>query len=248
MEAVNEKTETRSRRVPWKWIGLAAVVVALFIGARMLPLQEWLGRFNDWVSGIGPLGVLVFAGFYAVAAVLFVPGSVLTIGAGFVFGLLWGTVAVSIGSTLAAAAAFLIARYVAREKVSQWAKTNPKFNAIDQAIGKQGWKIVALLRLSPLVPFSLSNYLYGLTAVRFWPYVMASWAAMLPGTVLYVYLGVVGKAGIEAAAGRGEARSPLETVFLIVGLIATGVATWFVSRIARKALREAELEPAGGEQ
>lgn len=243
MAAVNAKT--KARRWPWKWVALAAVVAALVAAARMLPLQDWLAQFNDWVSGIGPLGVLVFAGFYAVAAVLFVPGSVLTIGAGVIFGLLWGTVAVSIGSTLAAAAAFLIARYVAREKVSQWAKSNPKFNAIDRAIGRQGWQIVALLRLSPLVPFSLGNYLYGLTAVRFWPYLLASWAAMLPATVLYVYLGVVGKAGIEAAAGRGAERSPLETVFLIVGLIATGVATWFVTRIARKALREAALEQEG---
>lgn len=233
-----------SRAIPWKGIGLVILVVALFIVGRMLPLNAGLKQFNAWISGIGPLGVLIYVLAYAVAAVLFVPGSVLTIGAGFVFGIVWGTVAVSLGSTLAAAAAFLIARYIARDKISSWARKNRKFEAIDSAIGKQGWKIVALLRLSPVIPFSLSNYLYGLTAVPFWPYIIASWVAMLPGTVLYVYLGVAGKAGLEAAAGAHSAAHSLQTTLLVAGLVATFIVTWFVSRIAKKALQNTQLDEA----
>jgi uncharacterized membrane protein YdjX (TVP38/TMEM64 family) len=232
------------RRIPWKWIGAATVLVAVILAARMLPLEAWLNALSDRVAALGPAGVVVFAAVYAVAVVLFVPGSVLTLAAGFIFGLLWGVVAVSVGSTLGAALAFLLARYLARERVSAWAAKYPKFRAIDRAIGEQGWKIVALLRLSPLVPFTYSNYLYGLTAVRFWPYVLASWAAMIPGTVLYVYLGVIGKAGLEAAAGAETGRSPYETAFLVVGLAATAVATWYVSRIARRALEKARLDEA----
>lgn len=234
--AGNEK-----RSLPWKWIALALVVAAFLIVSRRLPLHQWLQIFNQWISGLGPAGVLVYALVYALAAVLFFPGSVLTLGAGFVFGLLGGTAAVSLGSTLGAALAFLISRYVAREKISAWAKRNEKFEAIDKAIGKEGWKIVALLRLSPLIPFSVSNYLYGLTGVAFWPYVLASWIAMLPGTVLYVYFGVAGKAGLEAAAGHPPAHNPLQTAFLTVGLIATGVVTWFISRVAKKALSRTKL-------
>lgn len=232
------------RRIPWKWLGAAAAVVALVVAARMLPLQIWLNIFSERVAALGPAGVVLYAAMYAVAAVLFVPGSVLTLAAGVVFGLFWGTVAVSLGSTAGAALAFLLARYLARERVVAWAAKYPKFRAIDRAIGEQGWKIVALLRLSPLVPFTYSNYLYGLTPVRFWPYVLASWAAMLPGTVLYVYLGVIGKAGLEAAAGAETARSPLETAALVVGLVATGVATWYISRIARRALERARIAEA----
>jgi uncharacterized membrane protein YdjX (TVP38/TMEM64 family) len=106
---------------------------------------------------------------------------------------------VSVAYTTAAALAFLISRHVARDRVRRKVEVSPKLAAVDEAIGEQGWKIGALLRLSPAVPFSLQNYLYGVTGVRFWPAVLASWVAMLPGTFMYVYLGSLGK---TAAAGR----------------------------------------------
>lgn len=229
------------RKIPWTWIGLAIIVAALLLAGRLLPFDAWLKQFSAWVADFGPAGVVLYALAYAAAAVLFFPGSVLTIGAGFVFGILWGTLAVSLGSTLGAAFAFLIGRYVARDRVSALARKNERFAAIDDAIGKQGWKIVLLLRLSPLVPFNLSNYLYGLTAVPFWPYLVASWVGMLPGTVLYVYLGVVGRAGLEVAAGQRVTHNWLQTVFLAVGLVATIIVTWFISRIARKAVQKTKL-------
>lgn len=235
-----EESIAHARRIPWKWIGAGALLLALIVAGRTLPFDQWLQAFNAWISKLGPTGILVFAAGYAAGAVLFLPGSVLTVGAGFVFGLLWGTVAVSIGSTSGAALAFLISRYVARENVSGLARKNQKFAAIDSAIGNHGWKIVLLLRLSPLIPFNVSNYLYGLTAVPFWPYVAASWLGMLPGTLLYVYIGAAGRAGLQAA-GRQTSGSPLQTVFLLVGLLATITVTWYVSRIARKALQETTM-------
>jgi uncharacterized membrane protein YdjX (TVP38/TMEM64 family) len=216
-----------------RWILLALAVAALFVATRVLPVGDWLRGFQSWVAHKGVWGGVLYGFVYVVAVLLFVPGSVLTIGAGLVFGLLWGTVVVSAASTIAAALAFLIARYGARERVEALAARNEKFRAIDQAVREQGWKVVALLRLSPLVPFSVSNYLYGLTPVSFAPYVLASWIAMLPATVLYVWIGAAGRA---AAGAEPEGRSPLEWVLLAAGLVATAVVTVLVSRAARRQL------------
>jgi uncharacterized membrane protein YdjX (TVP38/TMEM64 family) len=169
------------------------------------------------------------------------PASVLTIGAGFVFGVLLGTVTVSIAATTGAALAFLMARYFARDKIEQKLSSSRRFKQIDRAIGEQGPKLVFLLRLSPLIPFNLSNYFYGLTAVKFWPYVLASWIGMLPGTLLYVYLGAAGKAGLNAAVGQSSGRSPWEYVLFGIGLIATVVVTVWVTRIARRELAKSEV-------
>ena len=217
---------------------LALAGVALFIaGVRMLPVADWLERVVAWASGTGIVGVAVFVLVYVVAAVLFVPGSVLTLGAGAVFGLLWGTIAVSVGATLGAGAAFLVGRYLAREKVARWAAENPRFSAIDSAVGREGWKIVLLTRLSPVFPYNLLNYLFGLTRVRFWPYFLASWIGMIPGTFLYVYLGFAGRAAAQAASGPGV-RSSWEVAFWGVGLGATALLTYYLTRLARRALAE----------
>ncbi len=219
------------RRPPWKWIGVVGGVLLLIVGTRLLPITEWLRRLQDWIAGLGPAGGVLYGLLYVLATLLFVPGLVLTLGAGFLFGFVWGTVIVSLASTTTAALAFTIARHLARSSVEKLARKNPKFEAIDRAIAKHGWKVVALLRLSPLVPFSISNYLYGLTAIRFGPYVLASWIAMLPATFLYVYLGAAGR-----TLGQGRARSPWEWALLAIGLIATVAVTILLTRLARKEL------------
>ncbi len=225
---------TRRRRLPVKWILAAAAAVGVIAAARLLPVAEWTKALESWISGRGAAGYLVFYAVYVVAALLFVPGAALTIAAGFVFGLWRGGLIVSAAATTAAALAFLIARHLARGAVEARARKDRRFTAIDKAIGERGWKIVALLRLSPAVPFSLSNYFYGLTAIRFWPYVLTSWLAMLPGTVLYVYLGAAGK-----AAARGAGRPAAENVYLGLGLVATIAVTVYLTRVARAALRKA---------
>ena len=219
------------RRVPWKWIAAGAAVVAVVAAARVFPVREWLGSFQEWVRGLGPGGMVIYGAVYIVAAVLFVPGLPLTLGAGFLFGLWRGVLLVSAASTVAAALAFLIARYFARAAVERLARRDARFTAIDGAIGREGWKVVALLRLSPLVPFSLSNYLYGLTSVRFLPYLLTSWIAMMPATVLYVYLGAAGR-----TIGEKTQRSPWEWALLAVGLAATAAVTVLLTRVAKREL------------
>jgi len=234
-----KKTAPKSAII--RLIVLIGIVIALFLTMKVLPVQQWLRNFNDWVGRMGVVGIFIFIIVYAVATVLLAPGSVLTIGAGFTFGLWKGFLAVSGGSTLGAALAFLVARFIARERVAVIAQRNEKFRAIDSAIGKQGAKLIFLLRLSPVIPFNLSNYLYGLTGVKFWPYVLASWIGMMPGTFLYVYIGTAGKAAVSAAAG-GEAvqRGWQYWTFMTVGLAATIIVTIWVTKIARDALKKTE--------
>jgi uncharacterized membrane protein YdjX (TVP38/TMEM64 family) len=219
-------------------IVLIVIIVALFLAMRSLPVQQWLRNFNDWVGQMGAAGIFIFVGVYAVATVLLAPGAILTIGAGFAFGLWKGFLAVSAGATLGASLAFLVARFIARDKVEAIAKRNEKFRKIDNAIGKQGAKLIFLLRLSPVIPFNLSNYFYGLTGVKFWPYVLASWIGMMPGTFLYVYIGTAGRAAVSAAAGSEAMKHDWQYwTFTAAGLAATIAVTIWVTTIARNVLK-----------
>lgn len=219
----------------WKWIALGLGLVLLSIAVSLLPVGQWVNSFTGWVRHLGVAGAFVFIGVYALAAVLFLPGAIFTIAAGLIYGIAGGTAVALVGATLGAALAFLVGRYLLRKRIESSFKKNKKFEAIDQAIGKQGWKIVGLLRLSPLIPFNVSNYFYGVTSIGFLPYVLASFIGMAPGTLLYVYLGAIGQAGL---GGGKKGHSPLEWTFLGIGLLATIAVTIFVSRLARKALKE----------
>ena len=239
-------TEKKSALV--RLVVLIVIIIALFIAMKFLPVGQWLRNFNDWVSQMGTAGIFIFIAVYAIATILLAPGSILTIGAGFAFGLWKGFLAVSAGATLGASLAFLVARFVARHKIEAIAQQNEKFRKIDSAIGKQGAKLIFLLRLSPVIPFNLSNYFYGLTAARFWPYVFASWIGMMPGTFLYVYLGAASKAAVAAATG-GEAvkHSWQYWTFLSIGLLATIIVTIWVTKIARDALGKTQIRATQGE-
>jgi len=218
---------------------LLAGVAAIAVAARMLPLAVWLEAFNQRVVGLGLLGMVLFALLYAAATVLMVPGSLLTLAAGASFGLLPGFVAVLFGATLGAAGAFLVSRHLARKRVERWIQRKTSFVAVDRAVAREGWKIVFLTRLSPVFPFNFQNYAYGLTSVSFWHYVLASWIGMIPGTFLYVYLGTLGRSGLEAASGNaaGSYRLALQAV----GLLATLGVTILITRTAKRALREAGI-------
>jgi uncharacterized membrane protein YdjX (TVP38/TMEM64 family) len=224
-------------------VALVTIVIGLFLAMKFLPVQQWLRTFNDWVDQMGTAGIFIFIGVYAVATVLLAPGAILTIGAGFAFGLWKGFLAVSGGATIGAALAFLVARFIARDKIQAIAQRNDKFRKIDNAIGRQGVKLIFLLRLSPVIPFNLSNYFYGLTAVKFWPYVLASWIGMMPGTFLYVYIGAAGKAAVTAAAGGEPLKHGWQYwTFLGVGLAATIIVTIWVTKIARDALKTGDVK------
>ena len=215
----------------------AAVVVGIIAGSRWLHVTELLTGALAWVSGLGMWGPVIFVVIYVAACVFFVPGSILTLGAGVIFGVVKGSVIVSVSATLGATAAFLVGRYLARDWVARKIEGNAKFKSIDLAVAREGWKIVGLTRLSPVFPFVLLNYAYGLTKVSLRDYFFASWIGMLPGTVMYVYIGSL--AGDLARLGAGgRERTTAEWVLYGVGFIATVAVTVFVTRIARAALRE----------
>jgi len=201
--------------------------------------QNLLQKSLRWISELGSLAPLIFVFIYILACVFFLPGAILTLGAGVVFGVLKGSVIVSIASTLGATCAFLVGRYFARGWIEKKIQGNEKFKAIDEAVAKEGWKIVGLTRLSPAFPFSLLNYAYGITKVSLRDYFFASWIGMIPGTVMYVYIGSLAGDLATLGAGTGAgAPGPAQWVIRIVGLVATVVVTVYVTRIAKQALEK----------
>jgi uncharacterized membrane protein YdjX (TVP38/TMEM64 family) len=222
---------------------LTARLLLLLVGLAVLAIAgrsaiESIPHFVDWVSGKGTAGALLFVLGYIAAAVAFVPGSLLTMAAGAIFGLVRGTALVFVAATLGASAAFLVSRYLARPLVERRLAGNDRFAAIDRAVGHEGRKIVFLLRLSPVFPFNLLNYALGLTKVRFRDYVLAS-AGMLPATLLYVYYGKILGDVARVASGTPIPRGPEYYALLGIGLAATIVVTALVTRTARHALRDA---------
>ncbi|MBD3881625.1 TVP38/TMEM64 family protein [Phormidium tenue FACHB-886] len=229
-----------------KTIGLATIVCLITpvpAYAATLNPQSLLHDSLAWIQDLGVLGIITFIGLYAIATVAFIPGSVLTLGAGVVFGVLQGSLYVLVGATLGATLAFLVGRYLARGWVSKQIAGNPRFRAIDEAVRRDGLKIVLLTRLSPIFPFTLLNYAFGVTNVAFKDYVLGC-LGMIPGTILYVYIGSL--AGSLAAIGT--ANSPtnpaLQWAVQIVGFIATVAVTVYITRIARKALADAAPDAA----
>lgn len=214
-----------------KWAVATVVVLALATVFTVFDVRDLLRDALAAVEQLGAWGPVLFVAIYVLACVLFIPGSVLTLGAGAVFGVVWGSVYVSLASTLGATASFLVGRYLARRWVARKIAGNAAFAAIDQAVAAEGWKIVGLTRLSPVFPFTLLNYAFGVTRVSLRDYVLASWIGMMPGTVMYVYLGSLARAG----AG-GQQKSPAEWALYGVGLAATIAVTVVITRIARQAL------------
>lgn len=209
--------------------------------------QEWLRNALQWVEGLGAVGAIAFMLIYIVATVAFLPGSILTLGAGVVFGVVKGSLYVFIGATLGATLAFLVGRYLARNWVAQKIAGNSKFKAIDDAVGREGFKIVLLTRLSPVFPFNLLNYAFGITGVSLKDYFWGC-IGMVPGTIMYVYLGSL--AGNLAMVGTDSQPTNPTIVWTlrIVGFIATAAVTVYITRIARKALSESIAEESVAEE
>ena len=229
---------TSSRRTTAATIAITAAVLTLAaLALERLGVQEHLLDLVAWIRGAGWTGAVVFVLLYVLAAVLFLPGSALTLGAGFVYGVGLGTAVVWLGANLGATAAFLLGRTVARRWVAARVEGNARFAAIDRAVGREGLKIVLLTRLSPVFPFSLLNYAFGLTKVSLRDYVAGSVVGMLPGTVMYVYLGSLITNLSELAAGRSTGGA-MQQAFYYAGLGATVVVAVLVTRVARRALAE----------
>lgn len=214
-------------------------ILGVFLALEFTGAGDFLKDVVQKIEGLGVWGPILFVVIYILSALFLIPASAITLGAGLAFGLWKGFIYTSVASTLAAAAAFLAGRYLFRKKVEKKIADDENFSAIYAAVEEEGWKTVALSRFSPVFPYTFLNYAFGLTKVRFWPFVLSSWIAMMPGTFLYVYLGALGN---EASGGGSTAK----TIFLVVGLIATVVVTVLITKTAKRKLNE-QLESADDE-
>lgn len=219
-------------------LGFVGVLALLALAAFTLPISEWLTTLVEWIEANKGISWLVFIVAYIIATVLLLPGSILTLSAGFLFGLPFGYALVSVGSVVGACCAFLLGRYFARDWVAQQISGNAKFSALDNAVRDKGFVIVLLTRLSPVFPFNLLNYAMGITGVKFGNYALGSWLGMIPGTILYVYLGSAAQNISEVFSGEAASGN---NWLLYVGLVATLVLTIVITRFATQALNS-ELE------
>ncbi len=225
-----EENPTRSSRT--RVIVFAGVVMILFLIGTQIDAGHEIERLKSFIRGLGPVGPAAFVAIYVVATVTAMPGSILSIVAGVLFGTLWGTVIISIGSTLGAAASFLIARYIARDAVRQWLSGKPAFQRLETLSANRAALIVGITRLVPLFPFNLLNYGFGLTNIPFRTYLFWSWLGMLPGTILYV--------GGSDAVARSVAGDSSVAVIAVVGIIL--VLLLVLGRIGRRKLNELDAE------
>ena len=230
-----------------KLIVLIVIICALVTALWLLPLKQYMVAVLEWTQGLGAWGPVFVVAFYVVATVFFLPGSVLTLGAGFLFGVPLGLATAWTGAVVGACAAFLVGRTFPREWVARKVSGNPKFNAIDEAVGREGFKIVFLLRLSPVFPFNLLNYSLGLTKVSFKHYALASMIGMLPAGLMYVYFGSAARSIADVAAGKVESGIAGQ-IFFWIGLVATILVAGFVTRLAKKSLKGVETAATTGEQ
>lgn len=170
------------------------IVVAIYLLLRYIGVTEYIDlenvyKIKDWVSGYGIIAPLIYIGFYIVATLFFLPGLPITVLSGVAFGPIWGVVYVWIGATIGVSLAFLVGRYFARGLVESWISRNALFQKIDTKVEQEGWRILMFTRLTPIFPFNLQNYAYGLTNIKFPTYVIVSSIFMLPGSIAYVQIG-----------------------------------------------------------
>lgn len=219
-----------------RWLRLLTFGILLIgILASLLFLRDQVAPFLQWLRELGDVGLIVLALAYVPAALLLIPGSLLTLFAGFAYNVVRGSIAIWLGANTGAAAAFLVARYMARDLVEEKIKHYPRFQALDQAVAQEGFKIVLLTRLSPAFPYTFLNYAYGLTKVRFRDYAVATAIGMIPGTVMYVYLGSLAGELTDLLTGNVQGGVGQKILFG-VGLLATLAVTIYVTRLARRAL------------
>ena len=221
----------------WKLIALVVVVAGLVLAAKYFGIQEALQKVLQKIQDLGPWAPLAYIVFYAVSCVLAIPGSVLTLAGGFLFGIGRGIIFVSIGATLGATLAFLVGRHLLRRWIVEKVGSNLKFQALDEAVAREGWKIVLLVRLCPIFPFPVTNYGFGITRVSLKDYVLASWIGMTPAMLVLVYIGSLASSLANLGAG-GRARTPLEWTLYGVGLVMAIVVTVYITRVAKRALEE----------
>ncbi|WP_017654028.1 TVP38/TMEM64 family protein [Fortiea contorta] len=231
---------TKKLQTKFKLLFCSCLLAIIIIASKQFNFQELFQNLFLWVESLGSFGPIAFIAIYNLATLLFIPGSLLTLKGGCLFGVIYGSIYVLIAAFIGATLAFLIGRYLSRDWVSQQLEKHPKFKAIDQAVAKEGWKIVLLTRLSPIFPFNLLNYAFGVTQVSLFDYILGS-LGIIPGTIMYVYIGSL--AGNLAMIHTNYRPTNPQTQFWewiiqILGLIATVAVTIYITKIAQKSLNQ----------
>ena len=212
------------------------VIAAIIIAYRFLPIATWLKAFQTYVRGLGALGYVVYIAVYAICVVALIPASILTLGAGAIFGFIGGTIVVIIGATIGATLSFLLARTVMRKRIEKMTESNRKFRALDRAIANEGMKIVFLVRLAVVFPFTYINYAFGLTAIPLWRYVLATFLGIIPATAAFVFA-----SSAATKAATGETSNITRIVYIAGGIVAIIVSV-LIGRIATRAISRAGVD------
>ena len=220
--------ENKQRFVSWRSVALVVLILCVIVTLRYLGIGEKLGDLRQWIQGFGSLAPLVYVLIYIIAVVAALPGAAITIAGGALFGSVTGVILVSIGSTIGASLAFIIARYVARNAIVRRLSGNETFHKLDRMTEEHGAIIVAITRLVPIFPFNLLNYGFGLTRVPFGTYIFWSWLCMIPGTILYV----VGTDAVVSGVSQGNVPWPL-----VAAMVAAGIVLFLLVKFARRRLR-----------
>jgi uncharacterized membrane protein YdjX (TVP38/TMEM64 family) len=228
-------SQIKRARSPMMWFVFVLLLLVVAFGWSLVPLREWARELDAWIHGLGAWGPIAFLLLYIMAVVLLVPASAMTLAAGLAFGLA-AIPLVILAATIGAALAFLISGHFITDNVKRLSEGHPRSKAIYKAVSGGGWKVVFLLRLSPIMPFSVLNYVLGATELRFWPFVSATFVGIIPAVALYVYVGALGKAAI-AGTMIGTAR----WLLLLLGLAATLLAILYIARRARAELEKGEF-------
>lgn len=230
------KKQTHWQRI-WKVLAGVLTIAFPFLVITLLPVGKLVAKFDVLLDRLGPFAMVAFVVLYVVDAIILGPAWLFALVAGLAFGLVKGVLLVWFSATVAAAVAFLVARYFARHRIEKLAMKNEKYEAVDRAIRKHGWKVVLLLRISPILPYTISNYIYGLTAVDFVHYVIATAVGIVPMVAVYVSIGAAGREAALAAAGGGH-HSMAELIVLGVGIVVTIAAAVLIARAARRELAD----------
>ncbi|KAJ0742107.1 putative SNARE associated golgi family protein [Helianthus annuus] len=229
----------------WNWVRISLLVLliaAIAVACFTLPVEKTLKDFLLWVENdLGPWGPLALAVAYIPLTILAVPASVLTLGGGYLFGLPMGFLADSIGAVIGATAAFLLGKTIGRSYVISKLGDYPQFRAVAIAIQKSGFKIVLLLRLVPLLPFNMLNYLLSVTPISIWEYVMASWLGMMPITFALVYVGTTLKDLADVTHGWSQ-FSKTRWALVILSFVVSVILMVVVTKVAKSALEKALAE------
>jgi uncharacterized membrane protein YdjX (TVP38/TMEM64 family) len=234
---MNTQTENTSAGGKGRLLFAGLFLTAMLVAVWTLPLEAWLEAAASWIETHPWQGRVIFLAAFVVGACAMVPGSLLFMTGGFLFGFGWGVLLVGIATPVAATAAFLLGATVAREQVAGVAARYPRFDAIDRALDQKGALIVLLTRVSMLLPYNVLNYIFGVTRIKVMPYFVATAAGMLPPVVLFVYIGSAAR-NIDALMAGGGVEGPWRTALLVGGLVAIATAAVVIQRTASRVLRE----------